>query len=117
MTPLGPVWLLPDGLGEKAAMQAARLELAWPDLEGFTAMHTGPPKGGAFLVRAPKAALERAGLPTASAAEYPVKEGTVWPPLMQCVCNRTPNQERISKCCASPEWLRAAAALDPDGGL
>lgn len=80
-TPLGPVWIYPDMLPSKAAMQGARLELMWPDLEGFTAMHTGPETGGAWFVRAPKAALEKAGLPTRSAAEHPVAEGTVWPPI------------------------------------
>lgn len=80
-TPFGPVWLEPDFLGEKAAMQAARLDLAWPDLEGFVAMHTGPSRGGAYVVRAPRAALEARGLPTGSAAEVPVAEGTVWPPI------------------------------------
>jgi hypothetical protein len=81
-TPFGPVWMVPDNLPEKVAMQAARLALAWPDLDGFVAMHTGPPRGGAWLVRAPMAALEARGLPTGSAAEHPVKEGTVWPPLI-----------------------------------
>lgn len=113
-TPLGPVWLLPDRLGEKVAKQTARLELCWPDLDGFTAMHTGPSQGGAYLVRAPKAALEAAGLPTASAAEHPVKEGTVWPPLMQCVCDRI---QRGSICCTDPAWLAAAVALDPEAKL
>lgn len=80
-TPFGPVWLFPDGLPERAAMHGARLELLWPDLDGFSAMHTGPPKGGAWVVRAPLAALEKVGLPTDSAAEHPVKEGTVWPPI------------------------------------
>jgi hypothetical protein len=84
-TPYGPVWLFPDMLPERAAMHGARLELAWPDLEGFSAMHTGPPKGGAWVVRAPLAALERAGLPTDSAAEHPVKEGTVWPPIHKTI--------------------------------
>jgi hypothetical protein len=80
-TPFGPVWLFPDALPEKAAKHGARIELLWPDLEGFSAMHTGPPTGGAWVVRAPLAALERAGFRTDSAAEYPVKEGTVWPPI------------------------------------
>jgi hypothetical protein len=79
-TPLGPVWIFPDGLGSKAAMQGARLELMWPDLEGFDAKHTGPNPGGAWFVRAPKAALEARGMLTGSAAEHPVAEGTVWPP-------------------------------------
>lgn len=80
-TPFGPVWIFPDMLPEKAAMHGARLELLWPDLEGFSAMHTGAPSGGAWIVRAPLAALENAGLPTDSAAEHPVAEGTVWPPI------------------------------------
>jgi hypothetical protein len=80
-TPLGPVWMVSDVLPEKAAMHVARLDLLWPDLEGFTAMHTGPSRGGAWLVRAPLAALESRGLPTGSAAEHPVKAGTVWPPI------------------------------------
>jgi hypothetical protein len=68
-------------LPEKAAKHSARLELLWPDLEGFTAMHTGPDGGGGWVVRAPLAALEKNGLPTDSAAEHPVAEGTVWPPI------------------------------------
>ncbi len=80
-TPLGPVWLVPDSLGEKVAKTTAKLALAWPDLDGFVAMHTGPEKGGAWLVRAPRAALEARGLPIGSAAELAVAEGTVWPPL------------------------------------
>jgi hypothetical protein len=80
-TVFGPVWLFPDFLPEKAAKHGVRLELMWPTLEGFTAMHTGPPKGGGWVVRAPMAALEKAGLPTDSASEHPVKEGTVWPPI------------------------------------
>jgi len=80
-TPYGPVWLFPDMLPSKAAMHGARLELLWPDLEGFSAMHTGPPEGGTWIVRAPIAALEKAGLPTDSAAEHPVAEGTCWPPI------------------------------------
>lgn len=82
-TPLGPVWILQDFLPPAVAKHAARLELQWPDLEGFTAMHTGPPKGGGWLVRAPRAALEAAGLPIGSAAELPVAPGTVWPPIDQ----------------------------------
>lgn len=82
-TPLGPVWILPDNLGAKASKHYARLELAWPDLDGFIAMHTGPEKGGAWVVRAPKAALEAANELTGSAAELPVKEGTVWPPIQK----------------------------------
>lgn len=80
-THLGPVWIVPDTLPEKVAKQEARIYLMWPDLEGFTAMHTGDSTGGAWLVRAPKAALEARGMPTASASEYPVAEGTVWPPI------------------------------------
>lgn len=80
-TSFGPVWLFPDSLPERAAMHGARLELMWPDLDGFTAMHTGPTKGGAWVVRAPKAALEKCGLATDSAAEHPVEEGTAWPPI------------------------------------
>lgn len=87
-TVFGPVWLFPDFLPEKAAKQGARLELMWPDLEGFTAMHTGPPTGGGWVVRAPMAALKKAGLPTDSASEHPVKEGTVWPPIHIPVPNR-----------------------------
>jgi hypothetical protein len=79
-TPYGPVWLYPDTLPMKAAMQGARLDLLWPDLNGFSAMHTGSGDEGAWVVRAPLAALERTGYRTDSAAEYPVKEGTVWPP-------------------------------------
>jgi hypothetical protein len=82
-TPLGPVWLVPDMLGEKAAKHAARIELLWPDVDGFVAMHTGPSPGGAYLVRAPAAALEACGLSTGSAAELPVADGTVWPPLTE----------------------------------
>jgi len=55
----------------------------WPDLEGFIAMHSGPAHGGAWLVRAPAAALEAMGFPTGSAAEHPVAEGTCWPPIDQ----------------------------------
>lgn len=80
-TEFGPVWLVPDKLGEKAAKQVARLDLLWPDLEGFSAMHTGPAHGGAFVVRAPRAALAERGLPTGSAAEVPVADGTCWPPI------------------------------------
>lgn len=87
-TVFGPVWLFPDFLPEKAAKQGVRLELMWPDLEGFTAMHTGPPTGGGWVVRAPMAALLHAGLPTDSAAEHPVAEGTVWPPIHMPVPNR-----------------------------
>lgn len=80
-TDLGPVWLVPAGLGEKAAKHTARLDLAWPDLDGFEAMHTGRGPSAAFLVRAPRAALEARGLATGSAAERPVADGTVWPPI------------------------------------
>jgi hypothetical protein len=80
-TPFGPVWLVPDALPEKVAMQTARLDLLWPDLDGFTAMHTGPPRGGAWLVRAPSRALAARDLPTGSGSEHPVAAGTVWPPL------------------------------------
>ena len=82
-TPLGPVWMITDQLSEKTAMQVALMELLWSDLEGFTAMHTGPSPGGQWIIRAPTAALEKAGLPTGSAAEHPVKEGTVWPPIVE----------------------------------
>lgn len=80
-TPFGPVWTFPDALGKKAAMHGARLELLWPNLEGFTADHTGPRFGGAWLVKAPKAALEARGFRTYSASENPTAEGKVWPPL------------------------------------
>jgi hypothetical protein len=80
-TPFGPVWLVPDTLGAKGAKTVARLDLAWDGVEGFDAAHTGPSPGGAYLVRAPRAALEARGLLTGSAAEVPVAEGTVWPPL------------------------------------
>lgn len=80
-TDLGPVWIVPDALPEKVAKQEARLYLMWPDLEGFTAMHMGDARGGAWLVRAPRAALARMNMPLASASEYPVAEGTVWPPV------------------------------------
>lgn len=81
-TSFGPVWIFPDMLPEKAAKHGARLDLMWPDLEGFVAMHMGNAKGGAWLVRAPKAALENSGCLTASASEWPVAEGTVWPPVI-----------------------------------
>lgn len=82
-TPYGPIWLFPDYIGEKTAKQGARIDLLWPDLDGFVAMHFGTTGiDGGFLVRAPKAALEKAGCKhTDSAAEYPVAEGTVWPPI------------------------------------
>jgi len=79
-TPFGPVWLVSDRIPEKAAKHVARLELLWPDLEGFIAMHTGPDGGGAWCVRAPIAALEARGFRSDSGAEHPVAEGTVWPP-------------------------------------
>lgn len=82
-TPLGPVWIIPDHLGEKAAKHAVRLELLLPDLDGIVAMHTGPPKGGVWIVRAPCAALEERGFPITTAAELPVKEGTCWPPISE----------------------------------
>ena len=82
-TPIGPVWMVTDQLSEKVAKTVARMELAWPDLEGFIAMHAGPSPGGQWVVRAPTAALEKAGLPTGSASEHPVREGTVWPPIDQ----------------------------------
>lgn len=82
-TPLGPVWLVPDHLGEKAAKQAVRLDLMLSSLDGIVAMHIGPAKGGAFIVRAPRAALEERGYPTTSAAELPVAEGTAWPPISE----------------------------------
>lgn len=84
-TPFGPVWLVPDTLGEDVAKTTARLDLLWPDLDGFDAAHTGPSPGGAYLVRAPRAALEACGLPTGSASEVPVAEGTVWPPLVDAM--------------------------------
>lgn len=80
-TPFGPVWIFPDMLPKKAAMHGARLDLLWPDLEGFSAMHTTLFGSGAWVVRAPLAALEKNGLSTDSAAEHPVAEGTVWPPI------------------------------------
>lgn len=82
-TPLGPVWIVTDALGEKAAKHYARLELAWPDIDGFVAMHAGPSRGGVFLIRAPREALEKNGYPITSAAELPVREGTAWPPLSE----------------------------------
>lgn len=75
--------MVPDTLPEKSAKHAVRLELALPNLEGIVAMHSGPPKGGVWLVRAPRAALEAAGYPTTAAAELPVKEGTCWPPISE----------------------------------
>jgi hypothetical protein len=87
-TEVGPVWLVPDKLGEKAAKHVARLDLLWPDLDGFVAMHTGPARGGSFVIRAPRAALEARGLPTGSAAELPVAEGTCWPPIAESEVDR-----------------------------
>jgi hypothetical protein len=82
-TPLGPVWIFPDNLGEEAAKHAVRLELLLPNLDGIVAMHTGPGRGGALLIRAPRAALEEHGYPITAAAELPVKEGTCWPPISE----------------------------------
>lgn len=82
-TPLGPVWIEPDHLGEKGAKTVVRLELALPTLDGIVAMHTGPRQGGAYIVRAPRAALEERGWPITAAAELPVKEGTCWPPISE----------------------------------
>lgn len=82
-TLLGPVWIYPDILPEKAAKHGARLELLWPDLDGFSAMHMGPTRNGAWLIRAPMESLKAAGFPTGSASEHPVAEGTVWPPIDQ----------------------------------
>lgn len=82
-TPLGPVWIVPDMLPEKSAKHTARMDLQWPDLNGFVAMHTGPPRGGMWIIRAPKVALEARGLPITAAAELPVKEGTCWPPISE----------------------------------
>jgi hypothetical protein len=75
------------------------MDLLWPDLEGFTAMHTGPPKGGAWVVRAPIAALEHAGYRTDSGAEHPVKDGTVWPPI------HIPIPRRLLALSVTPEQL------------
>lgn len=80
-TPFGPVWIYPDNLPERAAMHGARIDLLWPDLDGFVAMHTGPAIGGAWLVRAPKEVLDKRGYRTDSAAEHPVADGTCWPPI------------------------------------
>lgn len=82
-TPLGPVWIVPDFLAEKVAKHAVRIELMLPDLDGIVAMHTGPSPGGAWIVRAPRAALEAHGYPTTAAAELPVKDGTCWPPISE----------------------------------
>jgi hypothetical protein len=82
-TPLGPVWLVPDQLGETAAKHVVRLELMLPNLDGIVAAHTGPRIGGAFVVRAPRAALEAAGYPITSAAELPTEEGKAWPPISE----------------------------------
>lgn len=81
-TPFGRVWVVPDILGERGAKVYAQLDLTWPSIDGFSAMHTGPETNGAFLVRAPMDALEKNGLSLYSAAEWPVKDGTVWPPLV-----------------------------------
>lgn len=62
-------------------MHYARLDLMWPDLDGFVALHTGPPRGGAYVVRAPRAALLARGLPIGSAAEIPIPDDSAWPPL------------------------------------
>lgn len=96
-TPLGPIWIFPDILPAKAAMHGARLELVWPDLEGFTATHIGPSDDGFWLVRAPTAALEQLDFPTGSATEHPVAEGTVWPPIDQEVSSGERSQEDDSQ--------------------
>lgn len=80
-TPLGPVWILPDKLGEKIAKQTVRLELMMPSIDGLVAMHTGPSGEGAWMIRAPRHVLEKHGYPITSAAELPVKPGTTWPPI------------------------------------
>lgn len=80
-TKFGPVWIFPDMLPQKAAKHGARMDLAWPDLEGFTAEHMGNARGGAWLVRAPIEALAARHFPTDSGAEHPVEEGTIWPPI------------------------------------
>lgn len=82
-TPLGPVWIVPNTLPERAAKHAARLDLGWPNLDGFVAMHTGPKIGGMWIVRAPRAALIANNCLITSAAELPVKEGTCWPPISE----------------------------------
>lgn len=82
-TPLGPVWLLPDYLGEALAKKTVQIELMLPDTFDIVAMHTGPSKGGGFVVRAPCSALVDLGYSPLSAAELPVKEGTVWPPISE----------------------------------
>lgn len=102
-TPFGPVWLFPDVLPDRAAMHGARMDLLWPDLEGFSAMHTGPSTGGAWVVRASLAALEQAGFPTDSAAEHPVAEGTVWPPI----------HIPIPRCVVAP-WLTPEGLYNQD---
>lgn len=80
-TPFGPIWIYPDMLGEKLVKKGAQIDLMWPNSEGFIAMHTGPAVGGAWVVRAPMEALEAQGYRTDSAAEHPVAEGTIWPPI------------------------------------
>lgn len=82
-TPLGPVWIIPDYINEKVAKQAVRVELMLPTLEGIVAMHTGPSLGGAWIVRAPRSALEEHEYPITSAADLPVKDGTCWPPISE----------------------------------
>jgi hypothetical protein len=82
-TPLGPVWLVPDSLPEEVARHTVRLELGLNSLDGIVAMHTGPEKGGAWVVRAPRAALEEHGYAITAAAELPVEEGTCWPPISE----------------------------------
>lgn len=82
-TPLGPVWIVPDHLSEELAKQTVRLELMLPNLDGIVAMHTGPRRGGAWIVRAPRVALEERGYPITAAAELPVKEDTCWPPISE----------------------------------
>ena len=104
-TPFGPVWIFPDFLPMRAAMHGARLELAWPDLEGFSAMHTGPPTGGGWVVRAPLAALEKAGLRTDSAAEHPVAEGTVWPPIHIPIPGEVPGKPEVPKGVVLAPWI------------
>lgn len=82
-TPLGPAWILPDTLSEKVAKQVVRVELMMESLDGIVAMHTGSEGRGAWIVRAPRAALEEHGYPITSAAELPVKDGTCWPPISE----------------------------------
>lgn len=82
-TPLGPVWVEPDQLTEELAKHVVRLELMLDTTEGIVAMHTGPRTGGAWIIRAPRAALEERGYPITAAAELPVEEGTCWPPISE----------------------------------